>query len=48
LKPLEKKEENYYQFAHEVDLDYMMLNLPLKFLTILACMKHQKKSPSII
>jgi hypothetical protein len=22
LKPLEKKKENYFQFAHEVDLDY--------------------------
>jgi hypothetical protein len=43
LKPFRKKEENYYQFAHEVDLDYNMFKFATEILTIqLACMKLQK------
>jgi hypothetical protein len=50
LKPFREKKKNYYQFAHEVDLDYNdMLPLTEFFDNPAACTaSKKKKSPSTI
>jgi hypothetical protein len=47
--PFREKKKNYYQFAHEVDLDYNdMFKFATEILTTqLACMKHQKNQALI-